>query len=120
MSGEITATMGDLVAELEGAGIPATMDPDLVLGILADKRLCALVGPPTAERVGLGSRVDMTIPVHIACNPPGALADWVPVFDLLPAALWICQSEARPVALSLATATVPAYQLQAPQSIAVE
>lgn len=117
MSGEITAEMAGLVDQLASSGIPATMDPETVLAILAEQRLCALVGPPTSERIGMGARLDLDIPVHLACNPPGSFADWEPVFDVLPIVLWICEAEARPVALSLATATVPAYQMSVARSI---
>lgn len=116
----ITAALEELAAELNAAGIPATTDPDLVLGMLADGMIAALVGPPTVERVGLGGRVDLDIPVHLACNPPGSLSDWAPVWEALPGALFVCQTrEARPVGLSLATATVPAYRLSVARSYVV-
>lgn len=118
MSGLVTEALGELVAEFQAAGIPATSDPDVIHGIVSGAGLCALIAVPAARLMGLGKRLDLEIPVNVACNPPGGYSDWLPVWEALPKILEICgKAEARPIALNIAGGPVlPAYRLTAIRS----
>lgn len=107
----IPDTMADLVAALTMLGIPATSEPELVLPNISEAGMCALVGPPTVRLQGLSGALDMDIPVHIACAPPGGYTQFVPVWERLPSAMAVFgQSEGRPVGLPVGDQILPAYQ----------
>lgn len=112
----IRGVVGELVASLEEEGVPATADPTLVMAIIAEQGMVALVAPPTATWVGLGGRMDLEVPVHFACRPPGGLTDWEPLWNVLPAAMRVCRAEARPVGLLIGDQTLPAYLMESPQT----
>lgn len=121
MSGAITTVMAELADALGAAtGLPATTDPEKVLPTLAETGACVLVGPPVARLAGISGRLDLEIPVHLACLPPGSWADFMPVWDALPAALNVCgPTDTRPVALSVGEAIVPAYSMTAHHSLSL-
>lgn len=90
----LTAELADVAADLQAAGIPATIDPGMIRQLTAGQDAAALVAPPDEVRPGLGmAAVDIDVTIWLLTRGP----DDLPALDRLFAAALPAMRAALPL-----------------------
>jgi hypothetical protein len=116
----LTADRAALVSELTATGVPATVDPGQVLGIITASGVCALVAPTvTYQPITYGLDFDMVVPVWLVTSEPYD-SDAVERLDEALVAIWPVVHPSEPATRdtwTAADAQLPALLIPTPRHV---